>query len=170
MSDPRPATERIETAIELVKGYLTALNHNDYEGVVKLTSDDFEIIPVIIGKPMDRDHYLALHQEADGAFPDLRRHVESIEGEVEGDDVIVEAKVRVTATNERTIDLPMLGIGPLPPTGLKLEPPAHHDFFTVRDDLIRTYRSELPEGGGFKGMIETIEAELAKRDGKGEQG
>jgi ketosteroid isomerase-like protein len=161
--------ERIEHAVTVVTGYLDALNRGDYDEVVRLTSDDFEIVPVITGKPIDRDQYLAVHTEADKAFGDLRRHIESIEGRLADDGAAIEVEVvvRVTATNDREIDIPTLGVGPLPPTGLELSPPPHHDFFEVRDGLIRTYRSELPEGGGFKGMIATIEAELDKREREG---
>ena len=164
MSDAK-STE-IEVAVKAVTDYLDALNRSDYDAVVRLTGDDFEMVPVITGKPIDRDQYLAVHAEADKAFGDLRRHIESIEGRVadDGTSIEVEAVVRVTATNDRTIEIPSLGVGPLPPTGLELSPPAHHDFFQVRDGLIRTYRSVIPEGGGFKGMIAAIEAELDKRE------
>lgn len=137
---------------EVVRAYLDALNRDDFDAARALYADDFSVVPSSTGVPLDADAYLDAHVAVARAFPDLERHVISVEAD--GD--TVDTWEYVTATHDHEVRLPMLGIASLPPTGRKLRTPPHRDTFTLRGGRITTVQSHLTPGTGLPGLIEQI--------------
>lgn len=139
---------------EVVRAYLDALNREDFAVAKSLYADDFSVVSSSTGAVLDADAYIEAHVAVAVSFPDLQRHVISVEGD--GDTVTTWETV--TATHDHEVRLPMLGITSLAPTGRKLETPPHRDTFTLRDGRITSVQSHLTPGTGLPGLIEQITA------------
>lgn len=138
---------------EVVRAYLGALDAGDMPAARALLADDFTHAPITPGgPPVDADAYVAAHAPLTTSFPDMRRHV--VELVAEGDEVRVAAFV--TATHDHVVDLPMLGVGPLPPTGRAYRTAPHHDTFTLRDGRITAVHSTFPPGAGLRGLLDQM--------------
>ncbi len=138
---------------EVVRAYLEAFDRHDMAAARALLADDFAHAPVTPGgPPMDADAYVDVHRPVAASFPDMRRHVVSVESD--GDDVRVTAYV--TATHDHHVRLPMLGIDDLPPTGRAYRTEPHHDTFTVRDGRITAVHSTFPPRAGLRGLLDQL--------------
>jgi limonene-1,2-epoxide hydrolase len=138
--------------IEVVRTLLDALDAGDFRAVRELLAPDFRTVPVSTGTPMGLEAWLAVHEELHRCFPDLRRRPRDFRAD--GDRVMV--TLHITARNTEPIRLPQLGIDELPATGIELHPPPHTDTFTVRDGKVTGVHSDIPPGGGLRGMLDEI--------------
>ncbi|MBJ7518604.1 MAG: nuclear transport factor 2 family protein [Solirubrobacteraceae bacterium] len=138
---------------DLVRAYLDALDRHDMAAARALMSDDFSHAPATpTGVPMDADAFVEIHRVVAASFPDMRRHIVSIEAE--GSEVRVTAYV--TATHDHHVRLPMLGIDELPPTGRAYRTAPHHDTFTLRAGRITGVHSSFPPGAGLRGLLDQL--------------
>lgn len=138
---------------EVVRAYLDALDAGDMVAARALLADDFTHAPITPGgPPVDADGYVAAHAPLATSFPDMGRHVAELVAD--GDEVRVTAYV--TATHDHVVDLPMLGVGPLAPTGRTYRTAPHHDTFTLRDERITGVHSTFPPGAGLRGLLDQI--------------
>ncbi len=138
---------------DVVRAYLAALDRQDMAAARALMGDDFTHAPATPGgEPMDADAFVEIHRPVAESFPDLRRHVVSLEAS--GDEVRVTAYV--TATHDHHVSLPMLGIDDLPPTGRAYRTVPHHDTFTLRDGRITGVHSSFPPGAGLRGLLDQL--------------
>lgn len=138
---------------DVVRAYLDALDRGDMAAARALLADDFAHAPATPGgPPMDADGFIAAHAPLAVSFPDLRRHVTELVAD--GDEVRTAAYV--TATHDHVVDLPMFGVGPLPPTGRAYRTTPHHDTFTVRDGRISAVHSSFPPGAGLRGLLDQL--------------
>ena len=138
--------------VEVVRALLAALDAGDFDRVRELTAEDFSTTPVMTGRPMARAEWLSSHAEVHAAFPSMRRNPDHFRSE--GDAVHV--TLHVTATHDHPVRLPALGIEEIAPTGRRLVVPPHEDTFTLRDGKVVSVRSDIPPGGGLRGMLEQI--------------
>jgi len=140
--------------VGIIRTLLHALDEGDFETARNLLAPDFSTTPVSTGVPIGLDEWFEVHQALHENFPTLRRNPSDFRAE--GDKVIV--TLHVTARNDRPVRLPQLGIEELPATGIEIVSPPNVDTFTLRDGKVTNVQSEMPPGGGFKGMIEQIRA------------
>lgn len=137
----------------VVRAYQRALDAGDMPAARALMSDEFTHAPAAPGDPpMDAEAFLAAHAQMSASFPDLRRHVTDLVAA--GDEVRVTAFV--TATHDHVVKLPVIGVGPLEPTGRSYRTAPHHDTFTLRDGLITGVHSTFPPGAGLRGLLDQI--------------
>jgi ketosteroid isomerase-like protein len=141
--------------VEIVRELLDALDAGDEARVRELVATDFETVPASTGVPMDREQWLRTHAELHDAFPGLRRNPSDFSAE--GD--VVRVWLHITAVHDHALRLPELGIEELPPTGRVLRPTPHQDTFVVRDGKIASVHSDIPPGGGLRGMLDQIRQE-----------
>jgi hypothetical protein len=145
--------------VDVVRRLLAALDEGDFDTALALLAPDFTTTPVSTGIPIGRDEWFETHQALHKNFPTLRRNPSDFRED--GDTVIV--TLHVTARNDRPVRLPQLGIEELPATEIEIVSPPNVDTFTLRDGKVTSVQSEMPPGGGFKGMIEQIRAAAAGR-------
>jgi predicted ester cyclase len=139
------------TNVEVVRSLLEALDRGDFETARSFMAPDFSTVPVSTGERIGLEEWASMHEELHHCFPTLRRNPTDFRAE--GDQVIV--TLNVTATNDRPVRIPRLGIDE-PATGIEIHSPPNVDTFTLRDGKVTSVQSEMPAGGGFKGMVEEI--------------
>lgn len=139
----------------VVRALLTAWDDADFDAAAALLSADFAAIAHTDGSVITRDRYVATHRLLHDAFPDLAHHIVELT-ELATDQVRVVAYV--TATNDRPVRLPEVGIDLPHPTGRTFTTVPHTDEFVVRDGLVVGYESHQPAGAGLKGLLEQIRA------------
>jgi ketosteroid isomerase-like protein len=144
---------------EVVRRLLDALDAGDFDSALDLLAPDFSTTPVSTGVPIGKDEWFRMHKALHENFPTLRRNPSDFREE--GDTVVV--TLHVTAVNDRPVRLPQLGIDELPATGIEIVSPPNVDTFTLRDGKVTSVSSDMPPGGGFKGMIEQIRAAAEAR-------
>ena len=142
----------MSTNVELVRELLKALDAGDEVRVRALVAPDFETIPVSTGVPMGVEEWLRVHGEVHEAFPSLRRNPR--DWSEEGD--VVRVWLHITAVHDHPVRLPALGVDELPPTGRVLRPTPHQDTFVVRNGKVASVHSDIPPGGGLRGMLDQI--------------
>lgn len=141
------------TSEEVVRAYLDALDRDDLDRARALLADDFTHAPATPdAAPMGADAYIAAHAEISRSFPDLRRHITELV--TDGDEVRVTAYV--TATHDHVVELPVIGVGPLQPTGRAYRTTPHHDTFTLRAGRIAGVHSTFPPGAGLRGLLDQL--------------
>ena len=138
--------------VEVVRDLLDALDAGDFQRVRELVAPEFETVPVSTGVPMGLEEWLRAHAEVHDAFPSLRRNPSDFSQD--GD--LVRVWLHITALHDRPVRLPALGIEEIPPTGLLLRPTPHEDTFVVRDGKVVSVHSDIPAGGGLRGMLDQI--------------
>ncbi len=142
------------SAADTVRALLEALNAGDDEAAAALVADDFSTIAHVDGRRIDRDTYLRSHHGLDASLPDLQRHILEITDTGPGR---VRVVAYVTATNDRPVRLPELGVDLPVSTGRVLRTVPHTDDFVVRDGQIVSYDSHQPPGSGLRGLLDQIQ-------------
>lgn len=150
MSEPE-----VSGAGAVVRALLTAWDDADFDAAAALLSEDFAATAHTDGSVITRERYVAAHRLLHDAFPDLEHHIVELT-ELAAEQVRVVADV--TATNDRPVQLPELGIDLPHPTGRTFTTVPHTDEFVVRDGLVVGYESHQPPGAGLKGLLEQIRA------------
>lgn len=145
--------------VDVVRRLLEALDEGDFDTALSMLAPDFSTTPASTGIPIGRDEWFETHKALHENFPTLRRNPSDFREE--GDEVIV--TLHVTARNDTPVRLPQLGIEELPATGIEIVSPPNVDTFTLRDGKVTSVHSDMPPGGGFRGMIEQIRAAAAAR-------
>ncbi len=138
--------------VELVRDLLAALDAGDFPRVRELLAPDFETVPVSTGVPMGLEEWLRAHAEVHAAFPGLRRNPSDFSED--GD--VVRVWLHISAVHDHPVRLPALGVEETPPTGRLLRPTPHEDTFVVRDGKVVSVHSDIPAGGGLRGMLDQI--------------
>jgi ketosteroid isomerase-like protein len=142
----------VNDGIAVVQALLDALDAGDEARIRDLVAPDFSTVPVSTGVPMGLEEWLRSHAQVAAAFPGLRRNPTDFEQE--GDTVFV--TLHIAVLNDHPVRIPALGIEELPPTGRVLRPTPHRDTFTLRDGKVVSVHSDMPPGGGLKGMLDQI--------------
>jgi ketosteroid isomerase-like protein len=145
----------MSSGVEVVREVLSALDAGDFARVRELMAPDFETVPVSTGVPMGLEEWLRAHAEMHEAFPSLRRNPSDFSEE--GD--VVRVWLHISAVHDHPVRLPALGVPEIPPTGLHLRPTPHEDTFVVRDGKVVSVHSDIPAGGGLRGMLDQIRGE-----------
>lgn len=148
---------------DVVIAMLEAWNRGDDAAAAALVADDFSAVAHLDGSTIDKDRYLTSHHALDTSFPDLRRNIVDVTDVGPGR---VRVVAYVTATNDRPVQLPEVGISLPEPTGRVFETVPHTDEFVVRDGLVVGYDSHQPPGAGLKGLLEQIRAAQTAEQGE----
>ena len=140
-------------AADVVRALLRAWDEADDATAAALVADDFHATAHLDGSLIDRERYLRAHHGLTESFPDQRHHIVELDEIAPGR---VRAVVYMTATNDRPVRLPELGVDLPRYTGRVLRTVPHTDEFVVRDGQIVSYTSEQPPGAGLPGMLDQI--------------
>lgn len=151
-----------DAAESVVRDLLQAWDDADFDRAAGLIADDFTATAQVDGSAITKQRYLASHQVLHGALPDLAHHV--VSASTLGSDR-VQVVAYVTATNDRPIVMPDLGVDLPTPTGRVFRTVPHTDVFVVRDGRVASYTSEQPPGSGLRGLLQMIMA--AQTDERG---
>ncbi len=142
------------SAADTVRALLEAFNDGDDDAAATLVAEDFSSVAHVDGSTIDRDRYLRSHHGLDASLPDLRRHVVELTETGPGQ---VRVVAYITATNDRPVRIPALGIDLPIPTGRVLQTVPHTDDFVVRDGQVVSYVSHQPPGAGLRGLLDQIQ-------------
>lgn len=146
----------------VVRAMLEAWNRGDDAAAAALVAEDFASVRHLDGGAIDKQSYLSTHRTLDAAFPSLTRHVVDVTDSGPGR---VRVVAYITATNDRPVHLPEVGVDLPNPTGRTFRTVPHTDDFTVRDGLVVGYDSYQPPGAGLRGLLEMIRAAQADERG-----
>jgi ketosteroid isomerase-like protein len=149
----------------VVRDLLQAWDDADFDRAAGLIADDFTATAHTDGSVITKQRYLDSHRVLHGALPDLTHHV--VSASTLGPDR-VRVVAYVTATNDRPIAAPDLGIDLPNPTGRVFRTTPHTDVFVVRDGRVASYTSEQPPGSGLRGLLQMIMAAQADERGSDE--
>jgi steroid delta-isomerase-like uncharacterized protein len=122
-----------------VRAVYDGFNAGDVPTLLTLVTDDFELVDVALGMSWHgRQGWGEWLQNWATSLPDARIHLDSMVAE--GDVIVTEHTGR--GTHNGVLNTPM---GAIPPTGKSIEL-KFAEFFTMRDDKIKTMRAYWDTG------------------------
>jgi hypothetical protein len=141
--------------VETVKALVTALQSGDMELAANLLSDD-AMVSGFAPKPLTREEFLTLQSQLLAAMPDFSYHLSEVRSR--GNEV--HALVRISGTQNSTLELPMFGLREIPATGLAVALPQVECTWQVEHDRVVGIRMQEVRGGGLTGLLQQMGAEL----------
>jgi hypothetical protein len=140
-------TQLVSTAIAAVEAW-------DMPALGNMLADDFVYRGT--GKPLDKQRFLAVQSAIGAALPDLKLNASKMRHD--GDRVWVSLKVAGTHLND--LDLSVIGIPPIPATGIYCQLAAETVEYTVADGKITHIHAPHSQGSGIPGLLSQIGVEV----------
>jgi hypothetical protein len=141
--------------LETTRRIMEALAVPDFDRVRPHITDDWVLegpAPV----PLGWDEFVAVHGGIVRGMSDFDWHLSDLAED--GDEVSM--TVRITATHDGVIDVPLLGVEGLAPTGTRIEHPQEAITFTFRGDEVARVEVASGPGGGMVGLLEAVGATI----------
>ncbi|MHB9154564.1 MAG: nuclear transport factor 2 family protein [Endomicrobiales bacterium] len=145
---------------DIVEKLLGALEEGNLSAAAPHLSDDF-IITGLIPEAMNKNEFLGLMKGLVAAMPDFSFNVS--DAREEGDRVRLLTHLRGTHT--QPLNLSAIGIPPFPPTGVEVVLPEETMEFSVREGKVFAAQLVSGPGGGLRGLLRQLGAELSTRVG-----
>ena len=148
-------------ATEIVKTFVTALQSGDMETATAHMSDDF-ICSGWTPQPLDKEQFLAMQSALLNAMPDYSYNLSEV-SKVQNEKHVVEAFIQITGTHTNELTLPMLGMPPIPATGLAVTLPQVKTKYLIEDSKVAQMSIGTVPGGGLAGLLQQVGSELTVR-------
>ena len=145
------------SAIETVNTYMTALQSGDIELAANTMSDDF-VMSGFAPKELNKNQFLSTYSNLLASMPDLSFNMAD---ELSEQDGTVQVEIEMTGTHLNQLELPVLGIQPIEPTGLAVTLAQTKVTYSVNGEK-QVARMEMQPvvGGGLEGLLQQVGAEL----------
>lgn len=138
-------------AADIVGATMDALQAGDLDTVYSFLAPGF-VFSGPVPQPVNADQWLDMSAILQAAFPDLNYNF-SIE-DVEGDTVHISAALSGTHTGD--LDLRMMGIGMIPPSGRSFAIPRDYGVATVRSGKIISWEIGSTPETGIRGILSQL--------------
>lgn len=139
--------EHLQKTVE----FFNAIEKGQWFEVYEMLDDDFKFYGSL-PDPFNKEQTIAFQQAVYEAFPDLSFTVKKIEDR--GDKVLV--KLGAHGTHTGSLELPFLGLKPIPPSHVKIDLPIEKAEVKFRNDQIEIIHLNIPLHGGLFGILEQI--------------
>ena len=137
-------------AVQQVSAALAAVENGELATVEPMLSEDF--IYKGTGKPLNKQQFLAVQAAICEALPDLKFNASKLRS----DDKHVWVSVKVSGTHLNDLDLHMLGIPPIPATGIFCQLASETLEYTLADGRITAIHAPHSAGSGIPGLLSQI--------------
>ena len=145
------------SAIDSVNTFITALQSGDIELAATTMSDDF-VMSGFAPKELNKNQFLSTYSNLLSSMPDLSFNMTDELSETDG---TVQVEIEITGTHLNQLELPVLGIQPIEPTGLAVTLAQTKTTYQVNSDNKVTRMEMHPiVGGGLEGLLQQVGAEL----------
>ena len=149
------------SAREIVKTFVTALQSGDMETAAAHMSDDF-ICSGWTPQSLDKAQFLAMQSALLNAMPDYSYNLSDV-SKVQNEKHVVEALIQITGTHTNELTLPILGMPPIPATGLAITLSQVKTRYTLKDNRVAEMYIETVPGCGLAGLLQQVGSELPVR-------
>jgi predicted ester cyclase len=139
--------------LDLPERFLGAVARGDFATARSLAATDFRFSTARSGE-VALEPWLDLYRSLRRAIPDLTFTV----SDVAQDGARLTGVLRTTGTHSGRLDLPLLGVEDLAPTGAVIDLPAEHFEMHVSDGRVQRIVSRPPGDGGLTGLVAQINA------------
>jgi hypothetical protein len=143
------------SSTETVKTFITALQSGDFELAANCVADDF-VLSGWSPQPLDKGEVLAMQSELRDAMPDYSFHLSDLQEH----DNQVEALIQISGTHRYDLALPMFGLPLIPYSGVAIDLPQVHTYFSLAGNKITEMHIEEMPGGGLTGLLQQVGTEL----------
>jgi predicted ester cyclase len=133
---------------EVAQAFVGAFNAGDWDTVASYLSDDFQFSGPV-PEPVGAAEWLGISTVFQVAFPDINYNLRVVS--VEGNVVKTTSQIKGTHTGD--LDLSMLGMGVIPPTGKSFSLPAESGEATVEGGEVTSIHIHSGEGSGIMGIL-----------------
>jgi hypothetical protein len=140
-------------ARDLPQRFLGAVARGDFAAAASLAAPDFRFSTPRSGE-VALEPWLDIYRSLLRAIPDLAFTV----SDVEEDGNRVTGSLRTTGTHTGPLDLPMMGVEGLAPSGASIDLPLEHFEMQVADGRIHAIVSRPPADGGLSGLLRQLGA------------
>ncbi len=145
------------SAIDTVNTFMTALQSGDIELAADTMSDDF-VMTGFAPKDLNKNQFLSTYSNLLAAMPGLSFNMSDERSEEDG---AVQTEIEITGTHLNQLELPVLGVGPIEPTGLDVTLVQTKTTYSVNsDNKISRMEMQHVVGGGLEGLLQQVGAEL----------
>lgn len=134
--------------------FFNAIETKDYHSLAEMLHPNF-IYYGPMPDPFDKKTWLDFQRAVQDAFPDWSYNISKLEKK----DDAVEATVHITGTHLKELILPLEGIKPILPTGIKIKMPIEHAWIKCENDKIKELKVEKQFHGGFPELLEQLGVE-----------
>jgi predicted ester cyclase len=133
---------------EVAQAFVGAFNAGDWDTVASYLSDDFQFSGPV-PEPVGAAEWLGISTVFQVAFPDINYNLRVVS--VEGNVVKTTSQIKGTHTGD--LDLSMLGMGVIPPTGKSFSLPEESGEATVEGGEVTSIHIHSGEGSGIMGIL-----------------
>ena len=145
------------SAIDTVNTFMTALQSGDIELAAGTMSDDF-MMSGFAPKGLNKNQFLSTYSNLLASMPDLSFNMSDEQSEAES---MVQVEIEITGTHLNQLELPVLGVQPIEPTGLDVTLAQTKTTYAVNsDDKVSRMEMQPVVGGGLEGLLQQVGAEL----------
>jgi len=145
------------SATDTVNTFMTALQSGDIELAADTMSDDF-VMSGFAPKQFNKNQFLSTYSNLLASMPDLSFNMTDELSEENG---TVQVEIEITGTHLNQLELPVLGIQPIEPTGLAVTLAQTKTAYHVNNENKVTRMEMQPVvGGGLEGLLQQVGAEL----------
>lgn len=141
---------------EIVSAMVNAMQKGEFESARTFLTEDFQFKDE--GDSLGADDWMKMSADMLSAFPDLQYHFK-FEG-VEGNVVMFSADM--SGTHKGALDLSMMGLGVIQPTGKSFHTPRQNGRATLRGDKVSGFDLEPQAGAGWADILQALGVEMPK--------
>ena len=138
-------------AIDIVKTGLAAVEAGQASKFADLLADDM-VFAGPVPQPIGKREFVGLQMALVVAMPDWKFNATDFK--LNGDKVT--AMLQITGTQTGVLDLPMLGLMKLPPSGKHVSIPAQLTTFSVKNDKIARVEADADPKAGVPGILSQL--------------
>ena len=143
-------------AIDVVMTFITALQSGDMELAANTMADDFKLSGLLPGRVLNERETLAIQYELLIAMPDFSYNLSDLHEE--GDEL--KALVQITGTQTGDLSLPLLGLRPMPATGIAVDLAQLPTSYRVVNEKVVAMDFDTTSGGGLSSLLQQLGGEL----------
>ena len=140
--------------VEIAVSFLEAIKGGDRFTISSFLADDFSFYGPL-PDPIDKEAWLDMQEALLHAMPDWSFHLSDVNQD--GDKVTL--TVHVTGTHTQVLSLPIPGIPPIPPTGIKVDLPIDKAQLVFKGNKVSALHVGEGNEDGILGIIKQLGVE-----------
>lgn len=137
--------------IDVVKTGISAVENGKIDQYQSQLTDDM-VFAGPVPQPVGKREFIGLQKALTEAMPDWKFN--ATDYRQMGDKV--SAMVQITGTQTGTLNLPMPGMKPIPPTGKHVSLPPQETIFTIKGDKIARIEAAADPNNGVPGILHQL--------------
>jgi hypothetical protein len=138
-------------AADIVRALIGALEVNNLEVAAINLTDDF-LFKGWTPEPLNKKNFLEVMSGLKAGIPDLQFNLHNLQER----DTTVKGTIQVTGYQSNSLNLPALGLPPIPQMAGKVSLPAENISGTVANGLISQINVQSGPDGGIRGILHQL--------------